>query len=59
MLAKDFYMGYTMELSFSDTGAAATKDYVITVNVVIYDEKDVAVHSEEYVVRPSYINANS
>ncbi len=58
VLAEGFYMGNTIDLQWTYSGDAATSDYSVTVDMTMYDSKGEVVHTDEYLVRPSYMNAN-
>ncbi len=58
VLAEGFYMGYTMELSWAESGNAADKDYIVTLNLTINESNGTSVFDEEYAIRPTYLNAN-
>ncbi len=58
VLSKGFYMGHTMELLWSSSGDASTNDYTVTLDVTIFEQDGDEVYSEQYVVRPTIINAN-
>ncbi len=58
VLSKGFYMGHYIDLAWAETGDPSTDDYAVTLNIVIFDSKDKEVYSEEYIVRPTFMNAN-
>ncbi len=59
VLASGFYMGHTMQLSWTEQGSATTGDYTLRLIASLYDSNNNEVYAEEYVVRPTFINANA
>ncbi len=58
VLAEGFYMDHTIDLQWSSTGDSATNDFVVTIDMTLLDKKGETVHTKQYVIRPSYTNAN-
>ncbi len=59
VLANGFYMGHTMALAWAEEGNPATNDYTVRLVVTLFDSDNEEVYSEEFVTRPTFINANS
>ncbi len=59
VLDERFYMEYSMALTWTPDGDPALGDYTVTLEVVISEKDDTEIYREEYVVRPSYMNANT
>ncbi len=58
VLAEGFYMNHTLELVWSETGDVATGDYNVVIDMKLLDRNGDVANSEQYLVRPSYMNAN-
>ncbi len=58
VLDQRFYMDHDMELTWTEDGDPTLGDYVVTLEVALSEQDGTEVYREEYVVRPSYMNAN-
>ncbi len=56
--AQGFYMGTTMSFTCKEEGTVAGSDYTITLDVTFYEDGTDEIYSEQYVIRPTLINAN-
>ncbi len=57
VLARDFYMGNVLDMTFSSTGDVADEDYTVSVTVSIAEDVgEPAIFTETYMIRPSYMN---
>ncbi len=59
VLASGFYMGHTLQLTWAESGDSTTGTYTITLDARLFEEDGDEVYYEQFVVRPTIINANA